>query len=302
MRGLLGSHRDVRQVPLFFEGGNIAHDRIAGERAVFAGNSVICESQALYKRWFNRQLTVPECLALLRRSFNVDRVVPLGRRAAGAPIPQASLLFHIDLACAVIAEGVVAIQKFALPASYTELREEVGREIELCARDAASRRRIEALLGRKGVHVKLPQTGAESKAAVETAFRAEIKRLREAQDELTAIERTFRELGYRICPLETDWRRIRRTQSYANVLIARDRLIMPIFPRPDAGVARAVTLPSGRQVVEILRQPAPEDYAMQGGNLANYRVYQSIFGTVRVVRDAFYLAGGNVHCVVGAIG
>ncbi len=105
-----------------------------------------------------------------------------------------------------------------------------------------------------------------------------------------------------MCELATDWRRVRRTQSYANVLIARDRLIMPIFPRVDAGAARVVMLPTGRQVVEVVRHPQPEDYAMDGTNAASYRTYQSIFGTVRVVRDSFFLAGGNVHCVVGAIG
>jgi hypothetical protein len=261
MRTLLGPGRDVRLVPLFFEGGNLAYDRIAGTRVMFVGNSVICESQELYRRWFDRRIEVAECIELLRRSFNVDRVVLLGRQRDGAPMPQASLLFHIDLACAIIAEGVAAVQTFELPSSLTELRAEVGDE----------------------------------------ALPVEVERLREARAELAAIEQTFRGLGYRMCSLATDWRRIRRTQSYANVLIAQDRLIMPIFPRPDAGAARAVMLPSGRQAVEVLRQPAPEEYAMDGTNLANYRAYQSIFGTVRVVRDSFYLAGGNVHCVVGAI-
>ncbi len=302
MRSLLGSRRDVRLVPLFFEGGNIAYDTIGGDRTMFVGNSVICESRALYQRWFDRRLEVSECLDLLRRSFTVDRVVPLGRQRDGAPIPQASLLFHIDLACAIIANGVVALQRFTLPSSFTELREEVRIEVERSIRDAETRNHIEAVLGKKGVRVKLPRNEEAVSRAVETAFRAEIERLREAHAELAAIEHTFRKLGYHICRLETDWRRIRRTQSYANVLIAEDRLIMPIFPRPGAGEARIAMLPSGRQVVEVLRQPAPEDYGMDGWNRANYRTYQKVFGRVRVVRDSFFLAGGNVHCVVGTIG
>jgi hypothetical protein len=302
MRTLLGPERDVRLVPLSFEGGNIAYDRIAGARVLFAGNSVIRDSIDMYRHWFDRALAVGECIELLRKSFNVDRVVLLGRERDGVPLRQASFFFHIDLACAIVAEGAVAIESFDLPPSLAEVRDEVRRDVELSVRDAHERARAEELLVRKGVRTKLPEKEADIAATIEAAFRAEVDRLKEAADELEAIEKTFRNLGYRIHRLRTDWRHVRRTQSYANVLAARDRLIMPIFPAPEAGKARVVMLPAGRQIVEVLRNPEPEAYAMNDFNLENYKLYQSIFGNVRVIRDSFYLAGGNVHCVVGAIG
>jgi hypothetical protein len=302
LRSLLGAGRDVRLIPLSFEGGNMAYDRIGGERVLFAGNSVLLDSAALYRRWFDRRLEVGECLDLLRTSFGVDRVVPLGRRADGVPISQASLLFHIDLACAVLPDAVAAVQRFEVPSSTGELRDDIRADLETCMGDEASVRRTEEILARKGIRATIPRKGSELQAAVDAGLRSELARLRDAEEELEAIRRTFRDLGYRVRDLPTDWRRVRRTQSYANVLVARDRLVLPIFPREGAGRARTILQPGGREIVEVLRSPVPEDYVLDGPNRENYRVYTTLFKDVRVVKDTFYLAGGNVHCVVGAIG
>lgn len=302
LKALLSPGRDVRLAPLAFEGGNLAYDRLGGERVLFAGSSVLVESDAVYRKWFGRELSERECVELLKESFSADRVVVLGRKKDGAFVRQASLLFHIDLACAIVAEGTALLQRFEAPRDAEELRREVREELELYAVDEAERKRTEDLLARKGIRAKLPEGPKDLEAALDAAADAELARLGEAEVELEAIRAALRELGYAIHDLPGDWRSARRTQSYANALVSRDRAIIPIFPRHGSAVARTVHLPEGRQIVEVIRVPAPEDYVLAGANLEAYRLYGKLFRDVRVVKDAFFLAGGNVHCVVGAIG
>jgi hypothetical protein len=76
---------------------------------------------------------------------------------------------------------------------------------------------------------------------------------------------------------------------------------MPLFPRPGASQSRIAYHNDGRQVVQVIHPPRPEDYTITGTNLACYRTYRSIVTNVRVIRDAFYLAGGNLHCVIGVM-
>lgn len=302
LRSLLAPGRDVRLAPLSFEGGNLAYDRLGRERVLFAGSSVLVDSDAVYRKWFGRGLPERECIELLKSSFSADRVVVLGRKRDGAFARQASLLFHIDLACAIVAEGTAFLQRFEAPRDADGLRREVREELELCALDEAERRRTEELLVRKGIRAKLPEGPKDVEAALETAVEAELARLREAEAELDTIRTALRELGYAIHDLPGDWRSVRRTQSYANALVSRDRAVVPIFPRHGSAVARTIHLPESRQIIDVIRAPAPEDYALAGANLEAYRLYGKLFRDVRVVRDAFFLAGGSVHCVVGAIG
>ncbi len=302
LRSLWAAELEVRLVPLSFEGGNMTYDRVDGRRVLFLGNSALLDTAALYRSWFHEKLNGGDCLELFRRSFSVDQVIPLGRVEDGAPRRQAAFFFHIDLACAIVAEGVVAVEEFEVPSSTSELREEIREEMELNLRDENERKRTEELLARKGIRGKLPRNPEDFKEALRQTLEAELARLREGKEELKAIRKIFRGLGYRIHDLPTHWRRVRRTQSYANVLLSRDRIIIPIFPPPGTGRARTVFLPEGRHIVEVLRHPRPDEYRMDGWNRENYRLYRSLSRNVRVLKDAFYLAGGNIHCVLGAIG
>ncbi len=302
LRALWAPSRDVRLVPLSFEGGNLAYDRIGRDRVLFAGSSVLHDSDALYRVWFGQGLEPQKCLDMLRESFSVDRVVVLGRRKNGSFLRQASLLFHIDLACAIVAEGSAVVGTFEGPVDPDELRREIREELELYVLNEAERRRVQELLEKKGIKAEIPGGPESLEKAVESAVSSETEKLREAEEELEAIRRIFQDLGYRIRSIPADWRAVRRTQSYANVLLSRERLVMPIFPKHGSAKARTVYARGGREIIEMARIPEPEDYALEGNNLRAYRLYRELFRDVRVVKDAFFTAGGSVHCVVGAIG
>ena len=287
LRALQDEAHKVVLVPLAFEGGNMAYDCADGKRVLFVGTSVLVESDSLYRRWFGRSLGTKACLSILKRFFEVDRVVPLGRFKDGKPLRQSSFFFHIDLACVILQEGVAGVERFEVPSDTKALRKEIASELRF---EAEMRRKEGRILIEKALRERIK----------ESVF-FEYRRLQEAHAELEAVRGTFRSMGYRIIDLPTDWRRVRRTQSYTNVLVGEDRLIMPIFPKP--GSARVRTrMSGGREVVEVLKPPAPEDYALEGPNLQNYKIYRSLFGDVRVIRDCFYLAGGNIHCVIGSLG
>ncbi len=273
LRVLASEKYAVELVPLSFEGGNMAYDIVDGQRTLFAGSSVLIDSIALYKRWFQKELEPEAVITMLRQHFNVDRVIPLGRKRNGRPLKQADLLFHIDLAFSLVGPKQAAIQSFELP-SEEELKNDLSIEAE----------------------------GRSTTYSSDKTVHTEMKRLREAHEELQAVREQLRGLKYTIHPLRTSWRRIRRTQSYANILISGDRLIMPVFPRPGSAQSRIVYNSDGRHVVHILKPPRAKDYRMTGSNLACYRTYKAIRKQVTVIQDAFYLAGGNIHCVIGSLG
>jgi len=287
LRALADDTHDVVLVPLAFEGGNMACDLVEGKRILFVGTSILVESADFYRRWFGRTLDAESCTKLIKRFFAVDEVVPVGRFKGGKPLAQSSLFFHIDLACSIVGEGVAAIERFDLPARRSDVEKDVAPELRL---EAELEKREGRSISEKALRKRIE----------ETAFFEE-RRLKEAREELAAVRKIFRSLGYRVVDLPTDWRRVRRTQSYANVLVGEDRVVMPIFPRPGAGIVRR-RYSKGRDVVEVISEPGRTDYAFDGWNLKNYRIYRSLFGDVRIVRDYFYLAGGNVHCVIGSLG
>jgi len=283
---LWGREREVIQVPLCFEGGNLAYDRIHGEKVLFVGNSAILESISFYKLWFGKNLSVRDCLSLFKRFFNVERVIPLGRRKEGRLLPQSEYFFHLDLAFSLPSKGTAALERFEIPKEPAPLKEELKEEILFEAECNGER----------------PPEGPRLEGETARRFKAEVAQLREGREELAAIRKTLRELGYRTCDLKTDWRRVRRYQSYANILVGKDRLIMPVFPRPFPRRARKKRTERGRNIVEVRRPPHPREYRLSGWNRDNYLLYTTLHSNVRIVRDAFYLAGGNIHCVIGSIG
>jgi hypothetical protein len=108
-------------------------------------------------------------------------------------------------------------------------------------------------------------------------------------------------LGYTVHRLATRPERVRQYQSHTNVICTRNRLLMPLFPTLDRVHGWILGGEYGRARVDIELGLQDSDFELEGTNLAAWECYNRLHPNVRAVRDYFYLASGNVHCVIGRL-
>ena len=93
--------------------------------------------------------------------------------------------------------------------------------------------------------------------------------------------------------------RVRRFQSHTNAIVTSDRLLVPLFPFQEHVHGWLLRNQAGRDRIDVELGLNDSEFALEGDNLDAYRLYQGLHPQVRGVRDYFYLASGNVHCVIG---
>ena len=109
-------------------------------------------------------------------------------------------------------------------------------------------------------------------------------------------------LGYEVRRGPAPPQRLRRFQSYTNILPMHDRVLLPIYPTTERTHGWILHREAGRDRVEVDLGLMDSDFELSEDNLRAYQLYAELVDQVRPVRDYFYLAGGNVHCVIARLG
>ncbi len=303
VRELAGLARDdlrVRLLPAAWEGGNLMTDRAAdGHGVLFAGSTIAVETTALYRRWYDATIDADEVARLMGEALGCDEVVWIGPRdRAGRLQRQPRLLFHVDMGMTLIAPGVAVVARLDPGARWrVPHRDVLARELAW-TRAAVERRR---LAGRPEAPLPaLPDSGAEA-AWLDAAVDAENEALAAAAAHLEHTARILATRGHTVHRVTTGPERARRFQSYTNVIPSRDRLIVPIYPSVERVHGWVVPGPNGRDRVDVDPGIEDSDFDLADANLAAVELYRSLHPGVRVVRDYFYMASGNAHCVIGRL-
>lgn len=275
-------------------------DRTAkGRRVVFAGSTIAIETAALYHRWYASSIGPNDVARILAEALGCDEVVWIGPRdSAGRLQRQSRLLFHVDMGMTLVRPGVAVVARLEPEKGWRiPHRDVIARELDRTRASLAERRRLGLppdssleLPERRGQANYLDSLVQEEKSALEAAAR-----------DLDDTARLLGERGYRVHRADTEPERARRFQSYTNVIPSRDRLIVPIYPSVERVHGWVVPGPNGRDRVDVDPGLEDSDFALEGGNLAALELYRGLHPDVRVVRDYFYMASGNVHCVIGRL-
>ncbi|MEK6983576.1 MAG: hypothetical protein AABX33_03305 [Nanoarchaeota archaeon] len=99
-------------------------------------------------------------------------------------------------------------------------------------------------------------------------------------DELNQFRELLRENGFRLIDLRANTRTIANFQSYTNVITYIDRnteektIIMPIFPNENG------------------------EYKIEGLNLENKIIFESLGFKVKTVNDKVFRGSGNIRCLI----
>jgi hypothetical protein len=291
----------VRLLPAAWEGGNLMTDVTAdGRRVLFAGSTIALETAALYRRWHSAAIGPREAGRILGDALGCDEVVWIGPRdAEGRLERQPHLLFHIDMGMTLVAPGVAVVARLDPENGWQSVhRDLLLRELER-TREALAKRRRAGL--ETGTNPSLPEPGAES-GYLDAKLAEERALLSAAAHHLDDTAGRLIARGYHVHRVDTEPERARRFQSYTNVIPARDRMIVPIYPAIERVHGWVVPGPGGRDRVDIDTGPEDSDFRLEGGNLRAVEFYRGLHPDVRVVRDYFYMASGNVHCVIGRLG
>jgi len=289
----------VRLLPAAWEGGNLMTDVTGdGRRVLFAGSTIAIETIALYRRWHDAAIGPDEAGRILGEALGCDEVVWIGpRTAAGPPQRQPHLLFHIDMGMSVIAPGVAVVARLDPDAWRTPHRDLLAGELAR-TRAALERRRADGVPS--AADPGLPEPDEEA-AWIERRQAEERAALAAAARHLEDTAQLLARRGYAVHRIDTEPERARRFQSYTNVIPSRDRLIVPIYPSVERVHGWVVAGADGRNRVDVDAGVEDSDFALEDGNLAAVELYRSLHPGVRVVRDYFYMASGNVHCVIGRL-
>jgi len=289
----------VRLLPAAWEGGNLmAEVTSEGRRVLYAGSTIALETAALYARWHDTAMSEHDVARVLGDALGCDEVVWIGPRdTAGRLLRQPRLLFHVDMGMALVSRGTAVVARLDPGAWRTPHRELLARELSR-TREAIERRQARGLraLGAP----ELPDAGDEA-TYLERREREERLALASAARHLDDTARILEARGCAVHRIDTEPERARRFQSYTNVIPARDRLIVPIYPSVERVHGWVVEGPGGRDQVDVDTGPEDSDFALEGGNLAALERYRALHRDVRVVRDYFYMASGNAHCVIGRL-
>lgn len=287
----------VSLVPAAFEGGNLMTAVLDGRNVLFAGTTIAVETRALYRHYYGSDPGDDGVARILAEGFGADRVVWLGPRRSGELLRQSRFGFHIDMGMTLVAPAVAVVARCD-PGSLDEDAHRVllRQEAELTL--AALARREEAgWPWPEGLDLPRDKSGRE--LFLEEALQQERAAIGQTAGEFEDMAGQLDGLGFAVHRLAADPRRVRRFQSHANAIVTADRLLMPLFPVQEHVHGWILRDGSGRDRVDVELGLSDSTFDLAGDNLAAYRLYQGLHPDVRAVRDYFYLASGNVHCVVG---
>ena len=96
---------EIRRLPLTFDGGNILVDEFLGKRIVFIGGDVIRNTRTVWKSTRDLIPTDSQIIKMIKDLMIADKVVVIGRSKVQPP----SLMFHLDQAMIVLADGVIGV-------------------------------------------------------------------------------------------------------------------------------------------------------------------------------------------------
>jgi len=236
---------------------------------------------------------------ILCDALGSSRVEWMGSFVGGECSRQSRLGFHIDMGMTLVSPGIAVVARcdpsaLSLEAHLRLLRDEAEHTLDVLARrELAGQGWPEGL--------DLPREATDREAFLESRLEAEVADLAHAAAEFDAMASRLELVGYRVHRLHADPRRVRRFQSHTNAIVSRDRMIMPIFPTRSHVHGWLVHGQGGRDRVEVDLGLRDSEFDLEGDNLAALELFRSLHPDVRVVRDYFYLASGNVHCVIGRI-
>lgn len=299
LRGLARNNLNVQLLPIAAEGGNLMTDRIGDRDTLFAGSTIAVETRALYRTYYGVDPGKAGVETILRDALGVQDVIWLGPRRDGACVRQAHFLFHIDMGLSIVATGVAVVARcdpFTLHEERhrTILSQEAERSIEtLSLREAQGQPWPEGL--------ELPRDPAERSVYLEQRLEWEREALVTASEEMEDIAIRMSGLGYEVHRVNAAPERVRRYQSYTNVIPTSDRLLVPLFPSQENVHGWVLKRETGRDSIDLDLGLQDSEFDLSGDNLAALQLYQGLHPGVRAVRDYFYLASGNVHCVIGRL-
>lgn len=287
----------VHLIPAAFEGGNLMTDVRDNQNILFAGSTIAVETRELYKFYYGNDPGDDGVARILAEGLGADRVVWLGPRQSGQLARQSHFGFHIDMGLTLVAPGVAVVAR----CDPSRLGEEDHHA--LLKREAA--RTLKALARREAAgmpwpdDLDLPRDAASRAQFIEAALWRERSGIENVASEWENTAGKLSGLGYTVHRLEADPGRVRRFQSHTNAIVTADRLLMPLFPFREHIHGWLLQGDSGRDRVDVELGLTDSEFGLKGDNLAAFQLYQSLHPGVRAVRDYFYLASGNVHCVIG---
>lgn len=289
----------VRLLPIAGEGGNMVAHRGPRGTTLWAGSTIAVETRALTVHYWGYDPGDAGVARVLTEAFGVDAVEWVGPRAEDTCRRQSTYVFHVDMLLNFVDRDRCVVARCD-PGSLD--RDEHRERLE---EEAA--RTIEALEEReaRGVpwpdDLALPRDATIRGAFLDDRLREERAWIADAAHEMDAAAAQVAGRGCDVLRLDVDPRRVRRFQSGTNVVCARDRMLVPLFPTREHVHGWVLRRDGGRDSIDVDLGLQDSDFALTGDNLARVEFYRALHPNVRAVRDYFYLASGNVHCVVGRL-
>lgn len=285
----------VQLLPVAAEGGNM----IAGDDVLFAGSTIAFETRAITQHFWGFDPGDDGVARILQEAFGVDSVQWIGPRPRGTCRPQSRYVFHVDMLMTLLGphEAIVARcdpARLDTVEHRAILDEEAARTLE-----SLERREAMGIAWPDGL--ELPRDASARGAFLDERLRIERELLASAASEMDAAARQLESTSWRVDRIDADPRRVRRFQSATNVVCARDRLLVPLYPHRELVHGWVVRRDGGRDAVGVDLGLRDSDFSLTGDNLDRVEFFRTRHAHVRAVRDYFYLASGNVHCVVGRL-
>ena len=301
-RALSGLEREdlrVALLPIAGEGGNMVFDRTRDGNVLFAGSTIAVETRALTLAYWGFDPGDDGVAQVLAEAFGLDAVHWVGPRRDGVCARQSTYVFHVDMLLTLVGPGEAVVARCDPgrlgPAEHRDrLEREAARTVE-----ALERREAMGMDWPGGLD--LPRDAGERAMFLDERVREERALLAAAAHEMDAAAVQLEDLGYRVHRIDADPRRVRRYQSATNVVVAGDRLLVPLFPTDERVHGWVLHHAGQRDAVDVDLGPRDSDFDLSGDNLERVEFYRAFRPQVRAVRDYFYLASGNVHCVLGRL-
>ena len=295
LAGLADDDLSVRLLPIAGEGGNL----IADASTLYAGSTIAAETRAVTRHFWGFDPGDDGVARVLEEAFGVDTVHWIGPRRDGACARQSRYVFHVDMLMTLVGpdEAVVA--------RCDPSRLDRTEHAERLAAEAA--RTLEALERREAAGIAwpedldLPRDLGARRAFLAARLEDERDALRHAAREMDAAADRLEGLGVRAHRIDADPRRVRRYQSATNVVCARDRLLVPLYPTQDRVHGWVLRRDGDRDAVDVDLGTRDSDFELIDDNRERVDFYRRLHPEVRAVRDYFHLASGNVHCVLGRL-
>ncbi len=296
LRGLASDRREVQLLPVAAEGGNLMADRREGRGILFAGSTIAVETRSVYQAYYGMDPGDGGVADILCDAFGCDEVVWIGPRDGTRLGRQNPFLFHLDMGMTLPARGLAVVGR----CDPDTLDETTHRNLL----QNEAERTVQALRSRGAwpEGLELPEDPAQRAAHLEERLLAERMDLHAAALELEEMANSLSTIGYEVHRSPAPPRRLRRFQSYTNVVPLPNRVLLPIYPTEERTHGWILRREEGRDRVEVDLGLKDSNFDLSGDNLDAYRLYSGLVDEVRTVRDYFYLAGGNVHCVLARLG